>query len=49
MNDQITEFISNPENFHECDKCPFNKDSSCLGNLLPCGKSDCRVDIFTES
>lgn len=39
----LTNWISNPENYMECDACPFWTDYA-PNNLLPCWTSVCRVN-----
>ena len=41
-------FMNNPDNSHECDKCPAYTDTACgasYGHRLPCGGTECFVDI----
>lgn len=40
------EFLSNKDNSHNCDYCPYNIEmSSWPGNSLPCGQFNCWVDL----
>ena len=37
-------FMCNPDNRMNCDKCPKNRDMSDWQGRLPCGQYNCWVD-----
>lgn len=44
--EEYREFMCNPANSHNCDKCPENEHYS--GGKLPCGQYRCWVDRHCE-
>ena len=43
------EFMFNPENSHNCENCPENREYSSWGGNLPCGQQNCWVDCHCLS
>jgi len=47
--DNYIHFMCNPENHHQCDECPENKECKhSYEAVLPCGQYNCWVDMHTK-
>ena len=45
-NDEYIEFMNDPNNSHNCTKCPENAGfDPWPGNRLPCGQFNCWVEL----
>lgn len=49
MSKAYKEFMFNPENSHNCENCPENREHSSWGGNLPCGQQNCWVDCHCLS
>ena len=48
-NDEYIEFMNDPNNSHNCVKCPENAGfDTWPGNRLPCGQFNCWVDLHCD-
>mgnify|MGYP000087936901 CR=1 FL=1 len=42
------EFMDNPDNSHDCERCPENQEMGDQWNKFPCDQYHCWVDIHNR-